>query len=71
MYNGDMELSREMDNKDYYKFLRLQRDVFHVLQDRGYYLKGINMEDLHDREKERCVQFVYKIWNDVLEFEKS
>jgi len=66
-----MDLAHEMNEKDYYKFLQFQRNIFKVLQERGYYLKGITQEDLHDRENERLVAFVYEMWGDVLEFEKS
>ncbi len=66
-----MELSQDMNNEDYYSFLRFQRSIFRTLQERGYYLKGIDIGDLHTKERDRLADFVYKQWCDVLEFEKS
>lgn len=65
-----MELAHEMTDNDYYKFLRFQRNIFQTLQERGYYLKGINQGDLDGREQDRLTGLVYKQWQELLEFEK-
>lgn len=66
-----MELSQDMDSVDYYRFLRFQTSIFRTLQERGYYLKGIEIHELRTRERDRLADFVYKQWCDVLEFEKD
>lgn len=65
-----MDLAHEMTDDDYYKFLRFQRNIFQTLQERGYYLKGIQQRELDLKEQDRLTGFVYKQWQELLEFEK-
>jgi len=65
-----MDLAHEMNDTDYYKFLRFQRNIFNTLQERGYYLKGISQADLEQREQDRLTALVYKQWQELLDFER-
>lgn len=54
--------------KDYTEFQTFQKKAFAYLQDTGFYLKGITLEELHEDERERFIDYVFKIWESLGEF---
>ena len=53
---------------DYTEFQTFQQKAFIYLQDTGFYLKGIKLEELHEDERERLIDYVFKIWESLGEF---
>lgn len=56
-------------DKDVLKFLRFQTSIYNLLQDRGFYLKGIKLDELDKKEVDRLARFCYRMWQHILDYE--